>query len=87
MPFAQHFLSKTLLKALPGQYVVGLNEQVDLNFREKIVNYQSIDLSTARTPVLDFIIYASLDWILILIWKPKSSIIISLTNDRTRWCR
>jgi len=46
--------------------------------------YQTIDLSTARTPVLVFIIYASLASILIIIWKPYRSIIILPTNYRTR---
>jgi len=36
-----------------------------------------IDLSTDRPPVLFFMIYASLASILIIIWKPHRSIIIS----------
>ena len=45
----------------------------------------TINLSTARPHALVFMIYASLAWTLIIIWKPYRSIIISLTNYRTRW--
>jgi len=48
-------------------------------------SWSVIDLSTAHPPVLVFMIYASLAWILIIIWKPYRSIIILLTNYRTRW--
>jgi len=37
---------------------------------------KTLDLSTARPPVLVFMINASLAWILIIIWKPYRSIII-----------
>jgi len=50
-----------------------------------ITMHSAIDLSTARPPVLVLMIYASLAWILIKIWKPHRSIIILLTNYRTRW--
>jgi len=39
----------------------------------------------ARPPSLVYIIYASLDWILIIIWKPYCSIKILLTNYWTSW--
>ena len=44
----------------------------------------TVDLLTARPPVLVFMIYASLAWILNIIWKPYRSILILLTNNRTR---
>jgi len=47
--------------------------------------HTSIDLSTTRPPIQVFMIYASLAWIPIIIWKPYRSIIILLTNYRTRW--
>jgi len=49
------------------------------------LHQQVIDLSSARPPVLVFMIYASLARILIIIWKPYRSIIILLTNYLTRW--
>ena len=49
------------------------------------LHQQVIDLSTTRPPVLVFMIYVSLARILIIIWKPYRSIIILLTNYRTRW--
>ena len=41
-----------------------------------------IDLSTACPPVLVFMIYASLAWLLIITWKPYRSIMILLTIIR-----
>jgi len=45
---------------------------------------QWIDLSTTHPPVLVFMIYASVAQILIIMRKPYRSIIILLTNYRTR---
>ena len=44
--------------------------------------FMSIDLLTARPSALVFMIYASLAWILITIWKPYHSNIILLTKYR-----
>ena len=57
-----------------GRITFGVNMQVVVK-PETLV----IDLSTARPPVLVFMIYASLTLILIIIWKPYRSIIILLT--------
>jgi len=55
------------------------------SYCEIILIHWTFNWSTARPPALVFMIYASLTWILIIIWKPYRSIIILLTNYRTRW--
>jgi len=58
---------------------------VMLHGRPNICVQAEIDLWTARPPVLVVMIYASLARTLIIIWKPYRSILILLTNYRTRW--
>ena len=75
--------------ARPQHWHLGTNQRtgewVVYGLIHNIDTWEPIDLSTARSPVLVFMIYASLPWILIIIWEPYRSIIILLTNYRTRW--